>query len=116
MSLPAGSALESGVTVKVLFLCRMPLLLGVATWFLRVRGLNWYDVGLRRPRWLLLAAAIPLGLVAAQVIGSLVVALLAEAGLHNAPYAVFRPLRGNLGEYLFWAIPVAWGSAAFVRR
>ena len=78
----------------------------LATWFLRLRGLSWADVGLRRPPWLRFALAIPLGLVGLIVMGAVVRGLLAGAGLQGPDYAVFAPIRGNLGLYLFFLLAV----------
>ena len=99
--------------IKLLFVGRMAVLLGVATWFLRLQGVGWSSAGLRRPSWSRLLLAIPLGIVAGALCVGAVGAALRGAGVRAADYSVFAPLRGDLGEYLFWAIPVALGTAAF---
>lgn len=105
-------AMAGGLTIKLLFLSRMAVLIAVATGFLRLRGLGWADIGLRRLRLARFALAVPLGLVASVVLVSIVSVALSRAGVRAADYAMFAPLKGRLGEYLFWLVPVTWGSAA----
>ena len=112
---PAG-IIGGGVWPKLLFLLRMVVLIGVATWLLRTRGLGWAQVGLRRPSWLRFALAIPLGLVACAACAGAVRLTQHAVGADTGPggdYAAFRPLEHHLGEYLFWLLPASWGSAAF---
>ena len=44
-ALTPGQVVGEGALIKLLFLGRMALLLLVATYFLRVRGLGWADMG-----------------------------------------------------------------------
>jgi membrane protease YdiL (CAAX protease family) len=107
-----GAAVAGGITVKLLFLARIPVLLVLATWFLRLRGLGWRDVGLRKPRWSRFALALVLGLLATVAVGAATRVLGPRLGLHAADYSMFGPLKGNLPLYLFLLLPVTWGSAA----
>lgn len=114
--LPAMSpaaAVKAGAVLKLLFLARLALLVALATWFLRLRRLGWADLGLRRPAWKRAALAVPIGLILAVVLAAVATAIVLATGVRPANYAMFRPICGDLGEYLFWALPVAWGSAAF---
>jgi membrane protease YdiL (CAAX protease family) len=108
-----AEAVTGDATIKLLFLGRMVVLLIVATLLLRLRGLRWADVGLRRPRWWRFALAIPGGFALAVIGVTALSAVLATQGIPKADYAMFRPLKGDLPLYLFWLGPVAWGSAAF---
>ena len=112
-ALTPGAVVGRGVMIKALFVARMVLLLGVATWFLRLQGGEWSSTGLRRASWWRVLLAIPLGAVVSAFCVGAVSAALHGAGVRAADYVMFEPLRGNLGEYLFWAIPVTWGTAAF---
>ena len=115
VSFPAmtpGVAVRGGVRIHLVFLSRMAVLLALATWFLRMRGLRWTDLGLRRPLWLRFSLAIPIGLLGTGVAVGLARGVVAHTGASDADYSMFEPLKGNLLQYLFWAAPVAWGSAA----
>jgi membrane protease YdiL (CAAX protease family) len=110
-----GAAVSGGVAVKLLFLARMVVLLGLATWFLRMRKLRWIDVGLRRPRWRRFALAMILGLLlsaGAAAIARLGLGL-ARPEAPASDYSMFYPLKGDLRLYLYFLLPVTWGSAAF---
>jgi membrane protease YdiL (CAAX protease family) len=108
-----AAVVKAGAALKLLFLVRLALLVALATWFLRLRRLRWADLGLRRPAWKRSALAIPLGLVLSVVLAAVATAIVRSTGVRPANYAMFRPICGDPGEYLFWALPVAWGSAAF---
>ena len=107
-----AQAVTGDLAIKLLFLGRMLLLLALATGFLRMRGLSWADTGLRRPRWGRFALAVPLGLVACALAATASTLIFARAGLPAPGYQVFTPIRGHFDQYLFWLLPVTWGSAA----
>ena len=100
------------MALKLLLVARIVLALGLATWFLRARGLRWADLGLRRPVWRRFAVAIPLGLAAGFALVGAAGAALRMAGVRPADFSAFAGVRGNLTEYLFWGVAVAWGAAA----
>jgi membrane protease YdiL (CAAX protease family) len=102
-----------GVFAKLLFLARMGLLLLVAARFLHVRGLGWADVGLRRPRPGRMVGSVVGGLVGSMVLVAVLRQVLQHLGGAAADYSMFERLKGNLPEYLYWALPVTVGSAAF---
>jgi membrane protease YdiL (CAAX protease family) len=113
---PASHAANPDLLARLLLPARMAAVVLLASLLLWRRGGGWRALGLRRPRplWraLVLAAA---GLVAGELAAGAAVTLLYPA-LHLAPPGVppfLARLRGNLGEYLYWMIPVTWGSAAF---
>ncbi len=108
-----GVAIRGNAVVKLLFLGRIVLLVGLATWFLSARGLGWREVGLRRPRWLRFALGIPLGIAGSVALAYCAHAVASGAGARTADYSMFAPVRGNLPLYLFVLIPVTWGTAAF---
>lgn len=109
-----ATLMPDSLLAKLFYLIRFAALLLLATWFLHMRGLSWADVGLRRPRsWLRFALALPLGYVATVAAVFAVKTQLARAGLQDADYSMFAPIRGNLGLYLFFVLPVSWGTAAF---
>ncbi len=112
-ALSPSATVGHGLVVKLFFLARILVLLAAATWFLRIQHRTWADVGLRKPHWWKTLFAIPLGAGAAAIAVGVVSALVYRAGVHAADYGMFAPLRGNLGEYLFWGILVTWGTAAF---
>jgi membrane protease YdiL (CAAX protease family) len=80
--LSASEVVGGGWPAKLALVGRMALLVAVAWWMLRAAGRRWADVGLRKPRRWW-------GVALAVVLGYLA-----------------------LPEYLYWALPVAWGSAA----
>jgi membrane protease YdiL (CAAX protease family) len=112
-TLSPTSAVNGNVWLKLLYLSRAALLLGVATWFLHMRGLGWNDMGLVRPRWVRFAIAMPVGLIGIIIAVNGLRAVLRHFGVPGPDYSMFRSLHGNLGLYLFWLVPVTWGSAAF---
>jgi uncharacterized protein len=112
-ALSPAAVVGQGVVIKTLFLVRVGLLVGVASWFLHLQGVGWSATGLRRASVGPVLMAVPIGALISVLGSGAVGGALHAAGVHAADYAMFEPLRGDLGEYLFWAIPVAWGSAAF---
>jgi membrane protease YdiL (CAAX protease family) len=104
-----------GFGVKLFLLARMAGLVLLCTWLLRRGGERWVDVGLRRPRrwWkvpLLLAAGFVLLIVVSSAMQQVI---LPAIGAQPPNLGAQRAIRGDLAEYLYGAIPVAWGSAAF---
>ena len=97
--------------IKFWLLARLAIVLSLASWFLRVRGLNWADLGLCKPVWWRFAAAIPLGLVVGFTIVTGVNIGLRKAGVHSSDFTAFAGIHDNLAEYLFWGFAVAWGAA-----
>lgn len=113
--LPVDAAVEGGAGGKLFVLGRMAALVLIATWLLRRSGHTWADLGLRRPRpWWSLPMGAAAGLLASALATAAVAALVLPAlGLDRAERSAFLRLHGDLPEFLFWALPVAWGSAAF---
>jgi membrane protease YdiL (CAAX protease family) len=107
------AAVAHGAVIKILFLARILVLLGVATWFLRLQHRSWCETGLRKPRLWKTLLCIPLGAIASAICVGAVTAAAYRIGARAADYSMFSPLQGKLGEYLFWAFPVTWGTAAF---
>ena len=104
-----------GAGPKLFLLLRMAGLVLLCTWLLRREGEHWADVGLHRPRrwWMvpLLAAG---GFVLLVALSSAMYQVILPAiGAQPPQLSAGRVIRGNLAEYLYAAIPVAWGSAAF---
>ena len=112
--LSASEVVGAGWPAKLALVGRMAVLVAVAWWMLRVAGRRWSDVGLRTPRrWWVVALAVVLGYLAmGAMAGAMHAAVLPALGLAAPDLSAFAGLRGDLPEYLFWALPVAWGSAA----
>lgn len=112
---PTGDAVGGDLGERLVIPVRMLLLVLVATALLRWCGETWGDVGLSRPR------AVPrlLGWVAGGYIAIAVAAMVLtqivfpQFGVQPKTSLAFGAIHGNLGEYLYWLLPVAWGSAAF---
>ncbi|MBC7672871.1 MAG: hypothetical protein H7247_10675, partial [Polaromonas sp.] len=104
-----------GAGPKVFLLLRMAGLLLLCTWFLRRADERWADVGLRRPpRWWSVPLVVVGGFMLLLVVsGMMYRAILPALGAAPPALASQQALRGNLALYLYSAIPVAWGSAAF---
>ena len=104
-----------GAGRKLFQLLRMAGLVLLCTWYLRRGDERWADVGLRRPRrwWMvpLLAAG---GFALLIVLSSAMYQVILPAiGAPPPVLGAGRSISGDLGEYLYASIPVAWGSAAF---
>ena len=112
-AIPPTAAVSGGALVKVLFLGRMALLILVATAFLRLRGLSWRDLGLRRTKPRRFFLAVLLGFAASLLFVAATRLALQASGVKAPDYSMFAPLHGNLELYLFFLIPVTWGTAAF---
>ncbi len=110
---PGRAVFGGSLVVKIVFLGRMGVFLLIATWLLHRQHRTWRDVGLRSLPWWRLIAAVPIGLIAISMAVATAKMLLIRAGYPVADYSAFRPLRGNLAEYLFRLLPVTLGSAAF---
>ena len=112
--LSASEVVGAGWPAKLALVGRMAVLVAVAWWMLRAAGRRWSDVGLRKPRrWWVVALAVVLGYLAmGAMAGVMHAAVLPALGLATPDLSAFAGLRGDLPEYLFWALPVAWGSAA----
>lgn len=99
---------------KLILLGRMALLVLAAAWMMRAAGRRWSDVGLRAPRrWWSIPLAVVAGYLALGALaGAMQMTVLPALGLAGPDLSAFSALNGNLPEYLFWALPVAFGSAA----
>ncbi len=113
LGLPHGNLIGGWLAPKLFYLAGMGGLFALCTGFLRVRGLAWSDVGLRRPQWIRVAIAIPLGGLAAYAAAWGAGAALSRLGVHHADFSKFSSLRHDTAEYLFLLLPVSWGTAAF---
>lgn len=94
---------------------RMLALVLIATALLKWSGETWRDVGLARPRSMLATSGWVVGgyICIAAAAALLTQLVFPHVGLQARTAAAFAGLQGNLGEYLYWLIPIAWGSAAF---
>ncbi|USI72802.1 CPBP family intramembrane glutamic endopeptidase [Sphingomonas morindae] len=107
-----ADAVSGGAWIKLLFLARVVALVGLAHGMLRAQGRGWSDVGLRRPDGRRLVIALAAGLAMVMLVSPVARAVILSLGLPAPDYAAFAPIRGRLGEYLFWALPVTLGTAA----
>jgi membrane protease YdiL (CAAX protease family) len=107
------AAMKGSWIIKVLFLARFPLLLSVATLFLRMRGVRWADLGLRSLKIGRFFIGIAVGFVASLAVKLMVDAIFSRAGAAHADYSAFMPVHGDLIQLLFWGVLVSWTSAAF---
>ena len=113
-SISPVAAIKGDFQIKLLFIGRFVVLIGAATLLLRLSGRRWADAGLRKVKPLRLLLAIPLGLAAAVAIASAAEFAVAKLAIQLTPAGDwFLALRGNLELYLFFLIPVTWGTAAF---
>jgi uncharacterized protein len=94
---------------------RMLLLVLTAMLLLRATGETWRDVGLRTPGSFWRTTGLVVGgyITVGAAFAAATQLLLPALGLEPKTAAAFAVVRGDLGEYLYWLIPVAWGSAAF---
>lgn len=112
-AMTVDQAIGSGTAPKLFVLARMALLMLLCTWLLYRGGERWADVGLRRPpRWWSVPVLVGAGFAMFLVIAMSISPVLGGLGI-QPPQVDNTPLRGNLLEYLYWAGPVSWGSAAF---
>jgi membrane protease YdiL (CAAX protease family) len=92
---------------------RMLVLVGLETVLLRWSGDRWSDVGLSRPGSMWRVGGLVIGgYLAVGVVAAIGHAALPAMGLAPKMSAIFAALRGDTAEYLYWLLPVAWGSAA----
>ena len=110
-----GEVAGSGVGPKSFLLLRMAFLVLLCTWFLRRGGERWADVGLRRPpRWWTVPVLVAGGFLLLIVVSGVMYQVIFPAiGTPPPEYGAHRAIQGDLAEYLYFAIPVSWGSAAF---
>jgi membrane protease YdiL (CAAX protease family) len=93
---------------------RMLLLVGVATLLLRTVGETWRDVGLSKPGFVRTAVLVVVGYLGMSLVYVLITRLLLLGlGLEPKTLSLFSAVQGDTAEYLYWLVPVAWGSAAF---
>jgi len=94
----------------------MLLPLGAATWFLRRDGVRWSDLGFARSMPAGRCAALTLSALAVIYVTTsfIVTPILRAAGAPPLDVSLLVGiLEGDLGNYLWFLIPVSWGSAAF---
>jgi membrane protease YdiL (CAAX protease family) len=94
---------------------RMLSLVGAATLLLRWAGETWLDVGFCKPAcpWRT-AGLVVFGYLATGVAFAVATQLLLPAlGIPLKVVSLFSAVEGNTAEYLYFLIPVIWGSAAF---
>jgi membrane protease YdiL (CAAX protease family) len=112
-SISPVAAIRGDLQTKLLFIGRIVVLIAAATLLLRLSGRRWADAGLRKVKPLRFLLAIPLGIAAAFAISFVAEVAVAKLGIQHTPSDDwFLALRGNLGLYLFFLIPVTWGTAA----
>lgn len=113
---PASHAAQLQIVSRILVPLRLALLVLFASVLLWRDGGSWPALGLRRPKRLwTIPVVVVAGLLAGELLAAAAVAFIFPA-LHLPPPPVpgfLNHLRGNVGEYLYWMIPVTWGSAAF---
>ncbi|MDQ3280121.1 MAG: CPBP family intramembrane metalloprotease [Acidobacteriota bacterium] len=114
-TMSARDAFAGGFWPKTFLLVRMLVLVLLCTWFLRRSGERWAEVGLRKPRrWWPIPLLVIGGFVLLVVLSSIIRSMLLPAlGIPPPRLASALVTPGNLAEYLYSAILVAWGSAAF---
>jgi uncharacterized protein len=113
-SISPVAAIKGDLQIKLLFIGRIVVLMAAASVLLRLSGRRWADAGLRKVKPLRFILAIPLGLAAAFAISSAAEVAVAKLGIQGTPADDwYSALRGNLELYLFYLIPVTWGTAAF---
>jgi membrane protease YdiL (CAAX protease family) len=117
-ALPVTQVVNGGLTEHALMLLRMVALLAGATWLLRRGGRSWSDVGLKRPAsWWRVAGLVVLGyLLLGMLLQLLLPLLLTLSGVEPPALAAFAQIKGNLLQYLFFVLPVSWGTAAFIEE
>jgi uncharacterized protein len=104
-----------GLVGRLIVPGRMLLLVLVATFLMRRRGERWGDVGMGRPKRLWATPLLGIGgyVCAYILVGLMVLLLFPVLHLPRPGIGPFGGIKGNLPEYLYWMIPVTWGSAAF---
>ena len=113
-SISPVTAIKGNLLTKFLFIGRFVVLIAAATFLLRLSGRRWADAGLRKVKPLRFLLAILLGLAAVLAITFAANVVAAKLGVQGTRAdSWYLALRGNLGLYLFFLIPVTWGTAAF---
>jgi membrane protease YdiL (CAAX protease family) len=113
-SISPVAAIKGDLLIKLLFIGRIVVLIAAATLLLRLSGRRWADAGLRKVKLMRFLLAIALGLAAVFAISSAAEVAVAKLGIQSTPADDwYSALRGNLELYLFYLIPVTWGTAAF---
>jgi membrane protease YdiL (CAAX protease family) len=113
-SISPGAAVKGDLQLKLLYLARMAALVAAASVLLRLSGRRWSDVGLRGASAVRFFLSIPLGFVAAFLLAGAANLTLTRLGVPgHADYSMFAPIRGDSQLFLFFAVPVSWGAAAF---
>jgi len=110
-----SDVLGPGAGPKLFLLLRMAGLVLLCTWFLWRGGEHWADVGLRRPpRWWSVPLLVAGGFVLLIALSGVMYRVVLPAiGATPPEVDALQAIRGDLAAYLYMAIPVAWGSAAF---
>ena len=112
--LPLHRVLAGGVLAHSAIILRMLFFVAVCTVLLRNTGQSWREVGLRAPRsWGRVALLVVLAYIGLMMLQVLIALLLKATGWTAGDVAPFRVLQGDLARYLFFAIPVSLGAAAF---
>lgn len=115
-ALPVTRSIGGNIEARLFPLARTAMLLMAIGWLIGRSGLRWHDLGVRRPAsW---PKAIGLGVsgfIAILAVDMIIVRpTLRMIGLPpGGDASAFAPLRGNLGEYFYWAGPVAIFVAGF---
>ena len=112
---PSSAAIGGSPFDRAMPLLRMLAGLAIATWFLRSSGQSWADLGLRKPSgWVRPLLLVLIGMpVMIACLKLAVMPLAYRFGVAHPDIGAFTRLRGDWLEYLYWALPVAWGAAAF---
>lgn len=111
LSLTPQLLTNGGLLGRLVLAIRVPLLLVLATWSLRIQGLSWTDVGLKWPGWRRFLVAVPLGYLLVLAL-AVPIRLILQAQGAGGDYEMFRALEGNLPLFLGWGLPMAIFSAA----
>jgi hypothetical protein len=111
-----GQVTELDLFRRIMAPAKIAALVLLASWLLWRSGGGWAGLGLRAPQrpWravLLVFAGFALGELAANLAVQLVLAPLGHKPPEIPPF--LAQVKGHLGQYLYWMIPVTWGSAAF---
>lgn len=111
----ATDAANHGVLGRIALPLRMAVLVLIATWLLRRDGESWRKVAFSKPDrwWRALLLALGGYVLAYLLVGAIVAVLFPPMHLAAPGVGPLVRVRGNLGEYLYWMLPVTWGSAAF---
>ncbi len=107
-------AAAGGWAARLFLVARMAGVVLLCTWLLRRDGERRADLGLRRPRhWWAVPILVVGGFALLAVLTGLLQPLLPALGAELPRTTRFPPWAEAPMTHLFWAVPVAWGSAAF---